>query len=182
APVGHVPSAIVRGAIVPICPAGLSIVMAPVLALGGVRAVFYVVPFFGALLVWATYAAGARFGARIGIASALLVLCSPAFLYQVVQPMSDVPAAALWMAAVALATGTTPRAPLAAGLAVSGAVVMRPNLVPLAIPIGLFLLFRPERPSSDRVRSAALYAAGAAVGALCVAVIQQTIYGSPVQS
>ena len=35
---------------------------------------------------------------RVG--AALLVACSPIFLYQAVQPMSDVPAAALWLAAL----------------------------------------------------------------------------------
>src|ERR687892_218405 len=44
APVGHAPSETVPGAIVPICAAGLSLVMAPVLALGGRDAIFFVVP------------------------------------------------------------------------------------------------------------------------------------------
>src|SRR5207253_8773168 len=38
APAGHVPSHTVAGALVPICPSGLSIVMAAMLALGGPRA------------------------------------------------------------------------------------------------------------------------------------------------
>ena len=44
-------------------------------------------------------------------AAVLLVACSPIFLYQAVQPMSDVPAAALWLAAlVASAAGVERRA------------------------------------------------------------------------
>src|SRR5688572_13482230 len=117
APAGHRPSPTVPGAIVPICPAGLSIVMATFLAAGGPTAMFLVVPLFGALLVASTFAAGARFGARVGLVSALVAACSPAFLYQLMQPMSDVPAAGLWMLAVASAIGTKPRAPLVAGLA-----------------------------------------------------------------
>jgi hypothetical protein len=182
APAGHVPSQTVPGALVPICPSGLSIVMAPMLALGGARAIFLVVPLFGALLVWATFTCGSRFGSRVGLASAVLAACSPPFLYQLVQPMSDVPAAALWMLAVAAVTGAKPRAPVVAGLATAAAILMRPNLVPMAIPIGLFILFRPERSWHDRLQGAIRFAAAAAPGAIAVAFIQRAFYGSPLQS
>ncbi len=182
APAGHVPSQTMAGAIVPICPAGLSIAMAPWLALGGPRAIFLVVPLFGALLIASTFAAGCRFGPRVGLAAAFVTACGPAFLYQLVQPMSDVPAAALWLLAVAAVTGTKPRSPLVAGLATAGAVLMRPNLVPLAIPIGLFILLRPERTWRERTTGAATYAAAAALGAVAVALIQNEFYGSPLRS
>lgn len=181
-PIGHAPSRTVPGAIVPVCPSGLSIVMAPFLLAGGRDALFLVVPLFGALLVGATYVIGSRYGARVGLAAALLTAVSPMFLRQVIQPMSDVPAAALWMLAVAAVTGTRGRAPLIAGLATGAAVMMRPNLVPMAIPIGLFLLLRPERTWGERVRAASMYAAGAVPGCLAVAFIQQTFYGSPLSS
>ena len=77
-------------------------------AVGGIAAAALVVPLFGALLIWGTYLAGSRFGARVGVASAGLAACSPVFLYQLVQPMSDVPAAACWMLAVAAVTGNAP--------------------------------------------------------------------------
>jgi hypothetical protein len=182
APAGHLPSPTFPGAIVPICPAGLSMAMGLFQAAGGRRAVFFVVPLFGALLVVATYVAGARFGAPVGLASAALAGASPVFLYQLVQPMSDVPAAALWMMAVAVGTGTSRNAPALAGLASGAAIVVRPNLVPLAIPIGMFLLLRPERSWPERLRAAALYAACAVPGCLAVAVIQQLFYGSPLSS
>ncbi len=182
APAGHVPSQTMPGALVPICPSGLSIAMAPMLAIGGNAALFLVVPLFGALLVWATFTCGSRFGSRVGLASAALVACSPPFLYQLIQPMSDVPAAALWMLAVAAVTGAKPRAPVVAGLATAAAVLMRPNLVPMAIPIGLFILFRPERSWHDRLQGAMRYAAAAVPGAIAVAFIQREFYGSPLQS
>ena len=181
-PSGHRPSPTVPGAIVPICPAGLSLVMAPLLAAGGPVAMFLVVPLFGALLVAATYAAGARFGQRIGLASAMLIAASPVFLFQLVQPMSDVPAAALWMLAVAAVTGTKPRGAVIAGLATSAAILMRPNLVPLGIPLAAFLLLRPERPWRERLRTTAVYAACAAPGCIAVALIQNALYGSPFSS
>ena len=73
-------------------------------------------------------------GGAAGLVAALVLATTPVFLFQAMQPMSDVPAAALWMLALAAVTGTRPRAPLVAGLATAAAVLMRPNLVPLAIP------------------------------------------------
>jgi hypothetical protein len=169
-PIGHVPSTTTLGAIVPICPAGLSIAMAPLVIAGGPRAApghpaVCRRPHPGHLR------GGSRFGARIGLASALLTAASPAFLYQAVQPMSDVPAAAMWMVAVACVTGAKPRHLVTAGLATSAAILIRPNLLPLGIVIGLFLLFRPERQWSQRMRDAAMYAACCMPGCLGVALI-----------
>jgi hypothetical protein len=181
-PAGHRPSPTVPGAIVPICPAGLSIVMAAFATIGGVGAAFLVVPLFGALLIWATFLAGARFGPRVGVASALAAACSPAFLYQLVQPMSDVPAAALWMLAVAAVTGTRAHAPALGGLAAGAAILMRPNLFPLAIPLTMFILWRPERAWRDRLWGAATFAVCAAPGCAAVAAIQRAFYGSAISS
>jgi hypothetical protein len=182
APAGHIPSGTVPGALVPVCASGLSIAMAPVLAIAGRDAIFFVVPIFGVLLIAATRAIGSRFGARVGIAAAVLTACSPVFLYQLVQPMSDVPAAALWLTAVAAATGTGRRGAALAGIATSGAVLIRPNLVPLAVPIGLFLLLRPERAWRERIRAAVTYGAWSLPGCLGVALIQRTFYGSAMAS
>ena len=187
APAGHVPSPTVAGAAVPMCPAGLSIAMAPFTLLDNFLArrpitLFLVVPLFGALLVWSVYVLGSRFARRVGLASALLIACSPAFLFQLVQPMSDVPAAALWVLALACATGSRPRAPAMAGFATSAAILMRPNLLPLGIVLGLFILARPQRTMRERMRRAALFAAASAPGCLAVAMIQQTLYGSPLRS
>ena len=182
APAGHVPSPTVPGAIVPICPAGLSIAMAPFVAAGGPRAAFFVLPLFAAVLVAATSAVGARFGARVGLLSSVLVAASPIVLYQAIQPMSDVPASALWMIAVAAVTGTGRRSSLVGGLATSAAILVRPNLLPLGMILGLFLLVRPERTWRERVRTAATYALCCAPGCILVAITQQAFYGSPLAS
>lgn len=182
APAGHLPSPTVDGAIVPVCPSGLSIAMAPFVAIGGSNAAFLVLPLFAALLIAMTYRVGERFGAHVGLASALLVAASPVFLYQLMQPMSDVPAAALWMLAVAAGTGTGKRSAAASGLATSAAIVMRPNLLPLGIVIGVYLLFRPERTWDHRMRAAATYAACCVPGCAIVALIQRSFYGSPLAS
>ena len=182
APVGHAPSTTRPGALAPICPAGLSMIMAALVMAGGPSAAFAVVPIFGVILILAASAVGSRYGARVGMAAALLAACSPVFLYQVVQPMSDVPAAGLWLLAVAAASGTGRRQALWSGVATGAAILVRPNLVPLGVPIGLFLLFRPERTWRQRIRAAATYAAGSAAGCLAVAAVQDAFFGSPLAS
>ena len=182
APAGHIPSPTVPGAIVPICPAGLSLAMAPFIAIGGNTAAFLVVPLFGALLVGATYAAGARFGPRVGLASALVTAASPVVLYQLVQPMSDVPAAALWMTAVAAATSSRPGGARWAGVAAGAAIVIRPNLVFLAVPLGAFILCRPERAAGRRLADGAAFGIGVLAGCAVVALVNQAFYGAPLRS
>ena len=181
-PVGHTPSPVVEGGIAPICPAGLSIAMVPFVLAGGPDAAFTVLPLFAAILVVATYAVGSRYGAPVGLASSALVAASPIFLYQIVQPMSDVAAAALWMMAVACATGTGRFHALWAGLSTSAAILTRPNLLPLGLAIGAFMLVRPERAMKQRLRAALTYAAAAAPGCLAVAWIQNYFFGSPLAS
>ena len=187
-PAGHIPSPTVRGATAPICPAGLSLAMVPFVwagragEAGGDALVFAVVPLFGVLLVWSTYLLGARFSRRVGLASAFLVACSPAFLFQLMQPMSDVPAAALWVLAAATVTSGKRRSPLAAGLAASAAIVMRPNLLPMGLVLGLFLLVRPERLWRECARDGAVFAAASLPGCLLVAIVQAMFYGSPLRS
>src|SRR6185369_17896096 len=68
--------------------------------------VFWVVPMFAGVLVWATYLLGGRLRSPlIGALAAVLVATSPPVLVQLTDaPMSDVPAAALWMVALVLAT------------------------------------------------------------------------------
>jgi hypothetical protein len=182
APVGHVPSATVPGAIVPICPSGLSMVMAMFVALGGIDAAALVVPLFGALLIWGTFLAGSRFGARVGVASAGLAASSPVFLYQLVQPMSDVPAAACWMLAVAALTGTRRNGSALGGLAAATAILIRPNLLPLAAPLAAFLLWRPERRWRQRLQSAAVFGLCIVAACLAVVAIQRSYYGSALNS
>jgi hypothetical protein len=136
------------------------------------------VPVFGVILVLATYGIGARFGSRVGVAAAALIATSPTFRYQVMQPMSDVPAAAMWVVAVAAATGTRPRSHVAAGIAASLGILIRPDLLPLGLVIGVFLLLRPERPRAIRGRAAAMYAAVCAPGCLAAAAIGHSLFES----
>jgi hypothetical protein len=181
APAGHVPSPIVKGAIVPICPSGLSLLMAPALAVGGRTAMFAVVPLCGVLIVVATFLLARRSGDGVGLASAAVTAASPIFLFQIIQPMSDVPATAFWLMALALAMRTQPAA-AAAGLCGAIAILIRPNLVPLGFVIGAYLLVRPGAQWSERRKGSLRYATGCAAGCVAVLAIQQYFYGSPFSS
>jgi dolichyl-phosphate-mannose-protein mannosyltransferase len=149
APTGFVPSPRNGHEPVPICGPGLALAMTlPFLVSRG--AVFLVVPVCAALLVWLTFALGRQLDDEVtGACAAVLVASSPIFLYQSVQPMSDIPAAALWLAALTAAS----RAPAAAGVCVSLAILMRVNLAPL-LPV-LFLVL-PDRRAWVRFSVAAL--------------------------
>ena len=182
APAGHVPSPTVRGAIVPICPPGLSMLMAPALAIGGRATMFAVVPLCGLLLVVATFLLGTRISEGTGLAAAAATAASPIVLYQLIQPMSDVPAAAFWVLALALATRSPAPASVAAGVCGGIAILVRPNLVPLGFVIGGYLLLRPGASWGERLRDAVRYAIGCAAGCLAVAAVQQHFYGSPLSS
>ena len=178
APSGHIASPTTKGAIAPICPPGLSLLMAVFQLAGGPDAIFIVVPLMGAVLVWSTFLVGRRINARVGLGAALVTACSPVFLFQLMQPMSDVPGAAWWTLAVALALGDRRRDLVCAGLASSAAILTRPNLLPLGITLGLFLLARPGQPRG-RFGDAVGFALACIPGCLATAAIQHSFYGSP---
>jgi hypothetical protein len=180
APAGHRPSPTVAGALVPICPSGLSMLMAPFLLAGGRAAMFLVFPLCALALVLGTFALGRHVSDTVGAASALVMAASPIALYQLVQPMSDVPAAAFWT--LALAAATSNRRALLAGACTSAAILIRPNLLPLGFLIGAYLLVRPDREWRERIRDAVVYAAGSAAGCFAVAAIQWHFFGSPLSS
>jgi hypothetical protein len=165
------------------------------------RADWLVVPLLGALAVWLTFVLGSRIDSPpTGAASAVLVACSPIFLYQIVQPMTDVPAAAWWLAVAVLATGA-PQRPFAAGLAASMAILTRPNLLPLAFIVGVYLVAVRNSPLQTRGTQRKVFSvssfpswwsvldtglvrfgAGLVPGAIVLAFLNWRMYGSPIAS
>lgn len=131
APLGYRPSPNRRDAIVPVYAPGLPLLMALGQLIAGYCGAFVVVPLCGALTTWCTWRLGRRLFDAPGIAlwGACLVATSPVFLYQLMNAMSDVPVTAAWTLALVL---TLARRPLTAGLAMSAAIAIRPNLAPLA--------------------------------------------------
>ena len=177
APLGYVPGE-AQGTIVPLYPPGLPMAMAAAGRLFGPEAIHLVVPACGGLLVGLAYVLGQRLGDRFsGLATAGLVAAHPSFLLQAIQPMSDVPAAAAWTAALAFASRSGgPWPPLAAGLVASAAILIRPNLTPLAAAVAL-LAYLIDRPHG--LRRVAAFAAGLVPGAMVLAAVNSALYGSP---
>jgi hypothetical protein len=182
-------------AIVPIYAPGLPMLMAIFERLAGRAAVFYVVPLMGGLAIWATYAMGSRFGGRtVGASAAILLATSPAFLFQLMLPTSDVPATAWWALSLTLLMVEGRGAALASGLAAGAAILTRPNLVPLAVIPGVLLLWRAARArdmagpaghhseasqGAQAFQRVILFAAGAIPACLIVGIINARLWGSP---
>jgi len=164
--------------IVPTYPPGLPMLMAAANTIAGQCAIFWIVPLAGGALTFATYWIGRRIGRPwVGLAAAWLVATSPAVLFMLMAPMSDVPAAAAWAMAVALVLSDTPLAALGSGIAVAVAILIRPNLVPLAAVLAIF-----SWRSSRSWRSFTMFGATASLGAIAVALINARLYGSPLAS
>lgn len=186
-PVGHVPAFDRADGSVPMCSPGYPMAMALVRHAGGRAAMFGVVPILGAVAVWLTFILGRRIsGPASGAVAAVLMAASPPFLYQIVQPMSDVPAAALW--AAALVAVTNPRFPSAltraalGGVATGAALLVRPNLAPLAGVVALAVFCdRPVQPRAV-LRTWMMFAAALAPFVFLVALLQNAMYGSPLRS
>jgi hypothetical protein len=181
-PLGYRPG-LEPATIVPTYPPGLPLVMAGLIKLVGPRGVYLAVPLLGSLAIALTFVLGRRLaGATCGLMAAMLLLCSPIFLFQLKEPMSDVPVTAWWLLAIALVIRQTGSSVLGGGLAASAAILTRPNLVPVAVVLGLFLLVDSSSPFRARLRNASLFTAGVVPGCLAVALIHQTLYGSPLRS
>jgi hypothetical protein len=177
-----------RAAAVPIYSTGLPLVMAVLQRATGRRtAVFYAVPVLGAIAVWLTGWLGARLhGPPAGFMAAVLLGTSPTFLYQVAQPVSDVPAAAWWTISLTLTVCSGVPAAFGAGAAAGMAALTRPNLAPLAVVLGAFMAWRAFRSSSRHRRAAlaraGLFVVGVVPGFLAIAAINQYLHGSALRS
>jgi hypothetical protein len=175
APGGFVPSPVHTDAASPICTPGFSLLLAPLYVVGGRDAIFLLTPLAGALLVWLTFRLGHRLaGTSAGAAAAIVVAVTPVFVFQVVQPMNDVSVATVWMAVLVLAA--QPRDHSGWIGALTGlALLIRPNLAPAAVVVGVWCL-------TGSIRSFLVFAAAAAPFVLIVAAFNDALYGHPLQS
>lgn len=173
-PLGYRPRPDRRDAIVPLYPVGLPLLMALFQAAAGYCAAFLVVPCCGALLIWLTYVLGVRLfdTPLVALLGAVLVAASPVFLYQLMNPMSDVPAAAAWTLALVFAASGWP---LSAGVSMGTLLMIRPNLAPLA------LVLLAWTAMSSR-RSAVRVALGIVPAVAALVTINASVYGSPFAS
>lgn len=200
APGGFIPSPVRTDAASPVCAPGFSVLMAPFYALGGRDAIFVVTPIAAFVLVWCAFVLARRLGGGLaGVSAAALTATSPIVLFQAVQPMNDIATAALWLAALAVATGGLKPAPtvlgvtvgadfsaperdrthIATGVLIGIAILVRPNLAPLAVIVAA-MQWWPGQPIQSR--STALMVAGALPGVAAWLWLNQVLYGSPLAS
>ena len=179
-PLGYRPGAH-GGEIAPTYPPGLPLVMASARAIASHDGPFVVGPLLGAVAVFCTYVLGALLHSRLaGLIAAALLATSPIVLFQIVQPMGDVPVMAWWALALTFALLPVPAAPLAAGATAGLAILTRPNLVPLLALVAIALTVRPtDRPHRSRWLS---FVAGVTPALGALALVHWRLYGSPLLS
>jgi hypothetical protein len=183
APLGYLPTGD-GSRMAPMYAPGLPLLIAPFRWIGGRDAMFLVVPLLAGLAVWSVYLMGSRLAnGVVGAGAAIVLSTSPVFLlHTLITPMSDVPAATAWALALALAVRNQPGAALGAGLAASIAILIRPNLVPLAGIVAAPWLIRAFRRSDARrkaVRCLVAFGLGGVPGVTIVALVNNHLYGSP---
>jgi Alg9-like mannosyltransferase family len=182
-PLGYRPGDI-SGIVVPTYAAGLPLQMAALARPFGPTGVWLAVPLLGGLLVSATY----RLGVGVcrhklcALLAAILVACSPVFLFQLMQPMSDVPTSAWWMLALVAALEGTPVGALGSGFAASLGILTRPNLALLLLPVCAYAYGAEPLPSRRGFVRVALFLAAAVPGVALAAAINTVLYGSAIVS
>lgn len=185
APAGFLPSAIVGGAAVPVCAPGYSLLLAPLLRVGGPQAVHVVPPLAAACLPWLAFLLARRLhSAWAGAGAAALVAASPVVLFQAVQPMNDITTGALWLGAAVMGLGARP---FGTGLVVGLGVLVRPNLAPAGAAALIACVWLAARPFTAgwwprAARAALVSGAAAAPGGLVALALNAALYGSPFQS
>lgn len=166
-PLGWRPSP-VEGRQSPTYAPGLPLLMLIPHAVAGLDGAALVVIVSAIITVIATGVVASRLGGSIAaIIAAALLGFTPVFIHQSIQPMSDVPVTAAWMTCFALLISN--RSELA-GVACAVAVLIRPNLAPLAI---VPLLMAQRRIA---------FATPVAVASAALAYLQWQWYGSPLRS
>jgi hypothetical protein len=186
------------GAMVPTYAPGLPLLMA-LARVAGVCGPFLVMPVCAAMLVFFTFQLGRRlFDTGTALAGAALVACSPVMVFMSLTPMADLPAAAFWIGALAIATRGTATATLVAAIFSGVAILIRPNLVPLAVFPWLMAVVRCQSRQGvasgfsrkatavanlwSAGRTTMLFASGSIWAPLAVAWINDLLYGSALSS
>jgi hypothetical protein len=155
----------------PTYPPGLPLLMAIPEAIAGVDgASAVVIVSAGVAILASAMLAAALAGGAAAVIAATVLAFTPVFLYQSIQPMSDVPVTAAWMLCFALLARRGASVDARAGIACAIAVLIRPNLAPLAI-VPLFLAQRKIA-----------FSVPVAIAAVFLAVMQTYWYGSPLRS
>ena len=168
--------------IMPTYAPGTALLMALAQLVAGTCGPYLVGPLCGAALVFLTYRLGARVSSpAVGLIAACCVATSPAIWFMTLWPMSDVPAATFWTAALLAAVRGRSAGALVAGLASGMAIAIRPNLAPLAV-IPALLLVSAEATWRARLRPLVVFGLGTLPFIAFVAWLFNHLYGSPLRS
>jgi hypothetical protein len=171
--------------IVPTYSPGLPMLMGAMKLVSGQCGLFAVTPLLAGFAVLATYGLGRRLGSPpTGLAGAWFLATSP-IVAGTMEPLTDVPVMSAWSLAFYFLLGQGARSAAAAGLFAALAILIRPNLFPLAAPMAAWFLVR-RTPAPDGLRSrlicAALFSGCAVLGVAGVALVNQHLYGSAATS
>lgn len=179
APVGWRPAGHrTNGEIVPQYAPGLPLLMAVSILVAGPMGPFAIGLIAACVVLWTTYRLGSHLVSPLaGGLAAWLLASSPVFLYALLLPMADLPATAAWMGAVFFIRPGPHQRPVLAGVVAALAILIRPNLVFLAIPLVALALTGP-----NRWRAALRLGVGLLPGPLVVSVINTQWYGHPLLS
>lgn len=181
-PLGYRPAE--NHTLVPTYAPGLPLLMALFQLVLGSCGPYLVGPACGAALVGLTYGLGARISGRVvGATSALCMAASPTMLMMMLSNMSDVPVATFWTGSLLLACRRTGRSAVASGVMAGVAILIRPNLAPLALGPAAITAWISER---EDVRGAAarllMFGVACAPFALFIGWLFNDLYGSPLRS
>jgi hypothetical protein len=168
-------------ALVPVTAPGLPLAMAAAQTIAGHAAAFVLTPIAGGLLVLLTFLTGRRVhSSRVGLVAAWLVATSPAALYMLMWPMTDIPAAAATALMIWGLLGTSTGAGAAAGLAAAAGLMIRPNFVLIAAAGWIWLSVDVARAPGGpgRWRRLAAFTIAAAPGEAIVMLVNLTSYGA----
>jgi hypothetical protein len=162
-----------QGLQVPTYAIGLPLLLLPFHALGGSIVASLVVPLTFFVAIVATASLAHRLGGAVAaLVAALCLATSPVALVESMQIMSDVPVTAAWMLTWVLVLGGRP---LGAGCLAAAAMLIRPNLAPVAILPALFALTQGRRAALSFAIPVAIAAAG-------IGYLQWLWFGSPLRS
>jgi dolichyl-phosphate-mannose-protein mannosyltransferase len=171
-----------ESAIVPTYSPGLPILMAIAKWVGGQCALFAVVPLSLGLSLLTTYALGKRLvSAHAGLMAAWFLATSPVVLEVSLESLSDVPVMAAWSTAFYFLLDSSVWSAASAGLLASVAILIRPNLVPLVIPMAAWYLVRRaagEASTRSRLVHLAVFILTVLPGVALVSGLNSHLYGS----
>ena len=155
----------------------MSVLMAPLAAVFGQDAIFWLTPIAAFVLVLSAFAIARQLaGGMAGATAAILTATSPIVLYQAVQPMNDILTAALWLSALAIGGS-----PLISGVLIGVAILVRPNLAPLAVVLAA-IPFIQHATREKQLRGLAAMIAGSLPGVLILLWLNHALYGSVIGS